>query len=156
MRKRLAVLTLLMAALAAALVYSYERLPVIQWATRFHAEKDSIDCGYVAGSSCLSDSHANAEAALKCALDANEHHLPFSVIFTGCGIDEQISNAVIGDSRGNAIELVYGTGMVRPRHTLLKHGCKQLQVEQTSPYGFPRLHCAPWPPTRLEEDYILW
>lgn len=82
------------------------------------------------------------------------------MIFTGHGSDERVSNALVADSDGRIIELFYATGMVTPRG-LLKRRCDPhigLAVEDDSPYGFPRLHCAPWPPreVKISRDFLLW
>src|SRR5262249_2075128 len=116
----------------------------IQRATRFHAEAGSIDCGTVTNYS------GNGITSIQCAQSAREHGRPFLVVFTGHGIDEQISSALIVDAGGRGIELFHGSGMVNPpRNRVMKSDCYspvQLVVESRSPYGFPRLHCAPWPP----------
>lgn len=142
--------------LVAAGVLAYWRLPWLALAARAHAQRGSLNCGQ------LADFRSNTiapEAAIRCALNAQQHHRPFTITFHVHGIDEQVSNAIIGDSAGNAIELFYGTGTVERRDTLLKHRCvqpTQLQIDPPTIYGIPRLHCTPWPPSALERDYIFW
>jgi hypothetical protein len=127
----------------------YERFPWIQAAAYVHSQRGSIDCGDI-----VEPNYPATQAAINCATSAHEKRHPFVVIFTVHGIDDQISNAVIGDSKGSAIEIVYATGMVTDRNTLLRHHCSvpvQLQVD-----GSSRLHCAPWPPAEIEKDHFFW
>jgi hypothetical protein len=121
--------------------------------------KGSIDCGTVVNSPVRS-AHEEGEIAVNCARQAHEQGQPFFVIFSGHGSDEQISHALISDGKGNAIQLIYGIGMVST-HRLMKSKCQEpltLILEPTTPYGFPRVHCAPWPPSEsdLSTDFILW
>lgn len=126
----------------------------IQRVTRFHAETGSIDCGTVTNYS------GNGNTSIQCAQSAREQGRPFFVIFMGHGIDEHTSNALRVDAGGRAIELFHGSGMVTlPQNRVMKHDCDspvQLLVESRSPYGFPRLHCAPWPPSQIKRDFLLW
>jgi len=142
-----------------AAIRSRDRLPVIEWAARFHSERGSIECGHVTNRQRHAEPVISADAGINCAIAAHENRRPFTLLFTGSGMDERVSTAIIGDSEGNVTELIYATGMVINNSTLLKHSCSrpvQLLVERRSPYGFPRLHCAPWPPERMERDYLLW
>jgi hypothetical protein len=136
----------------------YYVLPVIEWAAWLRSERGSIKCGLVTNSFDRSGATA-AQAAIACAQSALEQHRPFLLIFTGHGIDERMSSALVGDSKGNAIELFYATGMVAPRNMLVKQRCEmptRLEKEESSGYGFPQLHCAPWPPKTLTRDFLFW
>jgi hypothetical protein len=160
MKKPRAAALIIVLILVSFLLYRlHDRLPVIDWAAHLHAARASIECGHATNSA--RQGAVSLDAAINCALSANEARRPFIVIFTEYGTDEQISNAVIRDAKGNAIELLYATGAVGrdERNKLLKHRCNsptQLQVEQKSSHAFPRLHCAPWPPDRFDRDFILW
>jgi len=92
-------------------------------------------------------------------MSAGENGRPFVVIFSVHGIDEQVSNALVGESKGSGVELVYATGMVNNANTLLRHRCGapvQLLVDPPTTYHIPRLHCAPWPTTDFGRDRLLW
>ncbi len=142
--------------LVAAGVLAYNHLPWLALDVRIQAEPGSMDCGQ------LTNSRSNAvapEVAIKCALDSLHHQRPFTIAFHVHGVDEQVSNAIVADSSGSAIELFYATGMVMRPNTLLRHRCSQptqLQIEPPTIYGIPRLHCAPWPASALERDYVFW
>ncbi|HYG99512.1 MAG TPA: hypothetical protein VD837_10310 [Terriglobales bacterium] len=153
MKKRLVILLLTLFVIAVILFRFYDRLPVIECATRFHSAWGSVDCGHV-----TTRVGKGADAAISCAQFAFRSGRPFTVIFTGSGIDARISNALVVDSKGNGIELFYGTGLVSPGG-LVKHRCgtpMRLELEEDSPYGFPRLHCAPSPPRKINRDFLLW
>jgi hypothetical protein len=159
-KRRAAALIIVLVALSLGASRWYDRLPVIEWAAHLHSAPASIDCGHATNSPNRSQA-VSVDAAINCARSANEGRRPFIVIFTEYGTDEQISNAVIRDAKGSAIELVYGTGTIsrEERNKLFKHRCNlptQLQVEQGSPDTFRRLHCAPWPPDRFDRDFVLW
>jgi len=134
--------------------WCYERLPWIDIAAYSHSQRAGVHCGHI-----VEPDWNRAQAAIDCAISAREHGRPFVVIFSVHGIDEQISSAVVGDSKGNAVEIVYATGMVTYRNTLMRHHCKapvQLQLDPPTIYHVPRLHCAPWSPTEFKRDYFLW
>jgi hypothetical protein len=125
---------------------------VIEIAARLDSEWGSTSCGHVTNSYYHGE-RPSPDAAITCAQNALEHHQAFSMIFTGYGIDEDVSNALMANSKGEAVELFYATGMVTKRNKLLRHRCDfptRLVVENDSPYGFPRLHCAEWPPKDLD------
>jgi hypothetical protein len=133
--------------------------PVIEWATKFHATHGSTDCGIVTNFDG-DNGVLKGRESVKCALSAVEQGRPFFVIFSGHGVDERISHALVSDGRGSAIQLFYGTGMV-DQHHISKNRCDvplKLIVEEKSPYGFPRIHCSPWPPpqSRISADFLLW
>ena len=54
---------------------------------------------------------------------AREKGRPFVAIFSVHGIDEHVSNAVVGDSRAHVVEILYATGAVNNSNTLVKHRC---------------------------------
>jgi hypothetical protein len=132
----------------------YERFPWIEAAAYAHSQRHHIDCGHV-----VEPDYPAALAATNCATSAHEKGSPFIVMFSVHGIDYQITNAVIGDSKAGAIEIEYATGMVTAPNTLLRRRCSvpvQLQVEPATTYHILRLHCAPWPPTEFEKDHVFW
>jgi len=150
--RRAAGLAILSIALGLVGYQGYKSIPWIDVAAHVHSQRGTIECGYVVVP-------AAAQAAITCAISAHEHHQPFTVIFTVYGIDEIISNAVVGDSRGGASEIVYATGMVSHPNTLLRRRCDlpvQLQVEPPTVYPIPRLHCAPLSNAAFERDRLLW
>ena len=134
--------------------WCYQRVPWIDVAARIHSQRRSIECGHI----FEPDARA-AKGAIDCATSALESGRPFVVTFSVHGTDERVSNALVGDSRGNAIELFYATGMVNNANTLMKHRCGtpvQLLADPQNAYHIPRFHCAPWPPTDLVKDRLLW
>lgn len=154
------VAALLVVLLAAGVVYVWgERLPIMLWAVHAHASKESRNCGTVTNSRA-DDGSVAGQVAIDCAKSASQHGQPFFVVFSGTGSDAQISQAVVADGQGNAIQLFYGRGEVQ-RRSLFKSPCEmplQLSVEEKSPFGFPRLHCAPRPPpnSRVSRDFLPW
>ena len=90
---------------------------------------------------------------------AHERRQPFYITFDVYGVDEQISNGIVGDSQGNAIEIFYASGMVTPpANTLLCHRCPtptRLKLEYPV-ISIPRLHCEPTVAHTLEKDRIFW
>ena len=122
-RLQVAVLVIALILLGLLLYGWYGRLPVIDWAARLHSVPASIDCGHATNSAYRSEEAVSVDAAINCALSANEAGRPFMVIFTEYGTDEQMSNAVIRDANGNAIELLHATGAAgrEERSKLLKH-----------------------------------
>jgi hypothetical protein len=134
--------------------WCYQRLPWIELAAMIHSQRSSIDCGHI-----LEPDVKAAQAAIDCAISAREKGRPFVVVFSVHGIDERVSNAVVGDSRGNGVELFYATGMVNNAKTPLKHRCDapvQLRVEPRTIYQIPRLHCSPWPTADFAKDHLWW
>jgi hypothetical protein len=122
-----------------------------QVATYVHSQHESIDCGHF-----VEPDWYGAQRGIDCVISARGQRRPFTVVFDVAGIDDHFSNALIGDSSGNVVELMYATGMVIRPDTLLKHPCPapvRLDVDNT--YRIPRLFCSPrnheW--TR---DYLLW
>jgi hypothetical protein len=148
MKKRLGIVTAILLLAAGVVAYRLcDGWTVIEIAAKLHSEWGSTTCGHVTntfdhGQEPLPD------LAITCAQNALEHRHAFSVIFTGYGIDEEVSNALVANSKGKAVEMSYATGMAANRNKLLKHRCDfpiRLVVEKDSPYRFPRLHCAEWP-----------
>jgi len=157
MRRRRAyrLIVVIVIILLGLLLYRLDRLnllPVIEYAAYLHSERGSTDCGHV-------KNHARGlgsdeRSAFACASSASERHRPFTVILTESGIDETISTAIIGDSKGKAIQLFYATGMVDRTHTLLKHRCSQ-PTQLVLRAEVVQLYCLPWPPT-AERDFMFW
>ncbi len=140
---------------AALLAYRwYKRLPWIDLAARLHSERGAINCGHV-----FTPDYAAARSAVACAQSAHSQRRAFRVIFTVTGVDERVSNAVIGDSDGNATEILYATGTVVDADRLMRHACSspaQLLVESGGAYPIARIHCAPWPTATPETNFLLW
>lgn len=134
--------------------WCYRRVPWIDVAASIHSQRGSIDCGHV----FEPDARA-AQAAIDCVMSASESGRPFVVIFSVHGIDEGVSNAVVSNSKGNGVELLYATGMVSDANTIWKHRCDaplQLLIEPPTSYRISRLHCAPWPSSEFARDRLLW
>lgn len=133
----------------------YTRVPWIRVAASVHAERGALNCGDV----LQSQGEGIAAASINCAVAAQAERRPFRVTFRVAGTDEVMSYALIGDSQGNVVELMYATGVVANGNTLLRHRCGspvELQITSAHPYGIPLLHCAPWPPPKVERDWLLW
>ena len=151
-RKSLGIVTAILVAVAAIVSYRFcDGWTVIEIAAKLHSEWGSTSCGHVTNSFYHGE-RLSPDVAITCAQNALEHHHAFSVIFTGYGIDDDVSNALVANSKGRAVEVFYATGMVVHRNRLLRHRCDfptRLVVERDSPTAFPRLHCAEWPPKDL-------
>jgi hypothetical protein len=148
---RTAVLIVILSLLGLIGYRRYDRLPWIDIAAFVHSHRGSVDCGHV-----VEPDYWGAQTAVACALSAHENRHPFSVIFSVHDIEGTVDNAIIGNSRSDFVEDMYATGMFG---RIMKHNCKipgQLQLEPASIYHIPRLHCAAWPPTRVERDHLLW
>lgn len=153
MKKRLWIMSAISVLAAGIVAYRLcDGWTVIEIAARLQSDWRGISCGHVTNS-LYHGERPSADAAITCAQNALEHHHAFAVIFTGYGIDEEFSNALVTNSKGRAVELFYATGMVTHRNKLLRHRCDfptRLVVEKDSPYGFPQVHCAEWPPKDLD------
>ena len=159
MAKRLAIALLLMfAALTLLLAYRwYDRFPWLEASIRVHSERGSTNCGHLTNSGY--EAHPDANAVINCVLSAHQRRRSFVVTLSFDGVDEQFNSAIVGDSKGQAIELFYGVGMVERPNTLLRRHCDmsdQFILQRETPSGIPELHCQPWPPHALEGDHIFW
>jgi hypothetical protein len=158
MKKRIGImLTIILVAAGLVLYRLCDGWTIIEIAARLHSQWGSTNCGHVTNSRYHGET-TRADAAITCAETAYEHRQPFQVIFTGYGTDAEISNTLVANSEGRAIEVFYAPGMAN-EYGLLRHRCDlptHLVIEKGSPYGFPRLHCAEWPPKNLEKDFLLW
>ena len=135
----------------------YNRLPWLDASVRVHSEGGSTNCGHLTNSGY--EAHPDASAVIHCVMFAHSQRRPFFVTFSVHGIDEQFNSAIVGDSKGQAIELFYGLGMVERPNTLLRRRCDTLDqfvVQRETPSDIPELHCRPWPPSALERDHIFW
>lgn len=149
----LAVVVVLVA-MGILLLRQYDRIPWVALAAHLHAQRGSIDCGHIFNTE-LPKGGAHTDTGVQCALSAHKSRQPFVVIFTVNGIDSVFSDAIVENSQGKAIEIVYFSGMVS-QPGLFRHTCAtpvQFQVESSD---ISLLHCLPWPPTNLERDWILW
>jgi hypothetical protein len=157
MKKRVAIVLAVTLLPAGVVLYRLcDGWTIIETAAKLHSEWGSTDCGHVTNSSYHGERIMD-ETAIACVQNSLERRHPFRVTFTGYGIDDEISTALVADSKGNAIELLYGTGMVTMRNRLLRHHCDSPTRPLTEEaFGFLQLHCAEWPPANLETDYVLW
>jgi hypothetical protein len=158
MKKRIGIMLAIILVAAGLVLYRLcDGWTIIEIAARLHSQWGSTNCGHVTNSRYHGET-TRADAAITCAETAYEHRQPFQVIFTGYGTDAEISNTLVANSEGRAIEVFYAPGMAN-EYGLLRHRCDlptHLVIEKGSPYGFPRLHCAEWPPKNLEKDFLLW
>ncbi len=121
---------------------------VIELYTIAYSERGSAQCGHVTNS-FYHGSRVDPQIAITCAQTALANHRAFTLMYTGYGTDEGISSAIIARKDGTAEEIFYATGTVDVGNRLVKHRCDfptRLVIEKDSPFGFPRLHCAEWPP----------
>jgi len=126
----------------------YERLPWIDIAVHLHAQRGAVNCGHIVGPW---RNESGWRSAMDCAVSAAEKHRPFFLILTRPSIDDTFSTAVVADSGGTGVEILYSTGMEIHADTIFRHRCDspiRLDVETG--------HCAPWPPTKIERDRLLW
>ena len=77
----------------------YQRVPWIDVAASVHLQRGSLNCGHI-----LEPDKKAAKAAIDCAMSARENDRSFVVIFSVHGIDEQVSNAVVGDLGTSQVE----------------------------------------------------
>src|SRR5258708_8855278 len=136
--------------------FAIHRLRTDGWAvtelfTTLYSERGSIHCGHATNSPYHGPT-PKPEAVIACAQNAQESHRALTVMFTAYGTDDEISNALIVRKNGTAVEIFYAVGTVETGKTLVRHHCDsptRLVIEKGSPVGFPRLHCAEWPPREL-------
>lgn len=97
----------------------YNRPPWLEASVRAHSERGSTNCGQ------LTNSGANPgfTTVIQCVEAAHRRHRPFFVTVVVDGIDESYSSAIVGDSKGQAIEIFYLSGMVTQANELLKRRC---------------------------------
>jgi hypothetical protein len=133
----------------------WNRLPWLEMAARLESERGSTNCGNLV----FGRSHAaDINAAVQCAASANASGRPFRIIFVASGIDSSHSSAIVGDSQGNAVEILFSTGMVDTANRLLRHSCgrpMQLKLGLGEDHTIPILNCEPWLPTRPEIEQML-
>jgi hypothetical protein len=157
MAKRMAIaVAAIFAAFLLFLAYRwYDRLPWLEASVHIHSERGSANCGHLTNSSY--EFHSDPDAVINCVVSAHQQRRPFFVRVSLHGIDEQFNSAIVGDSKGQAIEIFYGVGMVeRPNALLRRHCSDQFTIKRETAYGIPQIHCQPWPPPALERDRIFW
>ena len=159
LKKTLAVAVATLSLALLALYVWHDRLPIIAIAVRAHAARGSINCGTVTNIGWI-NAEDTGNAAIDCAVSASELRKPFYVVFTGYGADTKISHALVSDANGRAIQIFYATGTA-DRPGLWKSRCDEplkMIIQEKTSYRFPRVHCAPWPPSqdRLSRDFLLW
>jgi hypothetical protein len=134
----------------------YGRFPWLEVSVRAHSERGSTNCGHLTNSGYA---NPDPDTVIHCVASAHQQRRPFFVILSFRGVDEQFNSAIVGDSKGQAIEIFYGVGMVERPNTLLRRHCDpldQIIVQRETIYDIPQLHCRPWPPAALERDHIFW
>jgi hypothetical protein len=158
MAKRVAIgLVAICAAVVLFLAFRwYDRLPWLEASVRAHSERNSTNCGHLTNTGYA---NPDPDAVIHCIMSSHQQRRPFYVTFSFSGIDEQFNSGIVGDSKGQAIEIFYGVGMVERPNTLLRRRCDPFDkfiVQRESVYDIPQLHCRPWPPPALERDHIFW
>jgi hypothetical protein len=157
MRKPVALaLIVIFVALSGLILFRWwNRLPWLEMTARLKAERGSINCGdLVFGRSRAAD----INAAVQCAASASASGRPFRIAFVASGIDSSHSSAIVGDSQGNAVEMLFSTGMVDTANRLLRHSCgtpMHLKLSLGEDGAIPSLNCEPWPPTPMEMEHML-
>jgi hypothetical protein len=74
------------------------------------------------------------------------------------GVGDYYSNAIVGDSKGEAIEIFYCSCMVIRANQLLRRRCEvsgQFLVLSGDKADIPQPHCDPWSPATREQDHIF-
>lgn len=158
MAKRLAIVLLVIFALMTLfLAYRwYDRLPWLQVSVHVHSESGSTNCGHLTNSGY--EAHPDYDAVIHCIEVAHQQRHPFFVTISLYGVDDQWNSAIVGDSKGQAVEMFYSRGMVERANELLRRRCDvsgEFLVQRQHPYD-PFPHCHPWPPPTLERDHIFW
>lgn len=134
----------------------HEEVVWINVAAYAHSQRGAIKCGRIAGTPPFHEPQAEADEAIRCALSAHNQRRPFVVMFSIHGSDGDVSNAVVGDSDGNAVEIFYATGDYKNAHKMMSHRCGSLQVEPPpQSYMIPVLHCADWRTANYQGNYLL-
>ncbi|HEX4785725.1 MAG TPA: hypothetical protein VH350_15390 [Candidatus Sulfotelmatobacter sp.] len=147
----LAAVTLLLA------YYWYDRLPWLETSLRVHSERGGANCGHLTNSGY--EAHPDSTAVIHCVESAHQQHRPFVVKLSVYGVDDYYSSAIVGDSKGGAIEIFYWSGMVIRANKLLRRRCDvsgQFLMLNGDKGDIPQPHCHPWPPGALEQDHIFW
>lgn len=159
MAKRLVMTTLVaFAAVTLFLAYRwYDRFPWLDASVRVHSEMGSMNCGHLTNSGY--EAHPDSAAVIHCVEVAHQQHHPFFVTLSFHGYDDFYSSAIVGDSKGQAIEIFYSSGMVVRANALQRRRCdvsSEFLVVIGDRGDIPQPHCYPWPPTALERDHIFW
>ncbi len=157
-RRLVAVVLLIFAAILLFLLYRwYDRFPWLDAAVRIHAEGASANCGHLTNSGY--EAHPDPGAVLRWVETAHQQHRPFFVTLSVHGNDEIFSSAIVGDSKGQAIEIFYPSGYAERANELLRRHCDvsgQFLVLVGEKGDIPQPHCQPWPPSTLERDHLFW
>jgi len=158
MAKRLMIGLLIFGSTAAFLLYRcWDRLPWLDTSVRVHSENGSTNCGHLTNSGY--EAHPDSAAVIRCAESAHQQHRPFFVTLSIHGVDAFYSSAIVGDSKGQAIEIFYWSGMVIRANELVRRRCDvsgQFLVLSGEKGDIPQPHCNPWPPNTVEPDHIFW
>jgi hypothetical protein len=107
MAKRLAIALLVMFAVMTLFLAHrrYDRLPWLQVSVYVHSERGSTNCGHLTNSGY--NTQPDSAAVIRCADSAHQQRHPFFVTISLHGVDDQWDSAIVGDSKGQAIELFY-------------------------------------------------
>jgi hypothetical protein len=135
----------------------YNQLPWLDASVRVHSERGSTNCGHLTNSGY--EAHPDSAAVIRCVESAHQQHRPFFVTLSFHGIDDYYSSAIVGDSKGQAIEIFYWSGMVIRTNELLRRRCDvsgRFLVLSGDKRDIPQPHCSPWPPSTVERDHIFW
>jgi hypothetical protein len=135
----------------------HDRLPWLDASVRIHSESGSTNCGHLTNSGY--EAHPDSAAVIRCVESAHQQHRPFFVTLSVHGVDDYYSSAIMGDSKGQAIEIFYSSGMVIRANELLRRRCEvsgQFLVLSGDKDDIPQPHCNPWPPSTVERDLIFW
>ena len=135
----------------------YDRLPWLDASVRVHSERGSTNCGHLTNSGY--EAHPDSAGVIRCVESAHQQHHPFFVTLSIHGVDDFHSSAIVGDSKGQAIEIFYSSGMVIRANELLKRRCDvsgPFLVVSGDKGDIPQPHCNPWPPSTFEHDHIFW
>ena len=159
MAKSLALaLLVIIAAMTLFLAYRwYDRFPWLEASVYVHSKRGSANCGHLTNS--WYGPHPDSNAVIRCVESAHELHRPFFVTLSFHGVDDYHSSAIVGDSEGQAIEILYWSGMVIGANELLRRRCdvsRQFLVLIGNKTDIPQPHCYPWPPAAPEHDHIFW
>lgn len=159
MAKRLGIaLLVIFASMALFFAYRwYDRFPWLEASVRAHSQRGSTNCGHLTNS--RNEAHPNSTVVIQCVEYAHQQHSPFFVTLSVHGIDDYYSSAIVGDSKGEAIEIFYWSGMAIRANKLFRRQCDiagQFLVLSEDRGDIPQPHCYPWPPAALERDHIFW
>src|SRR5215469_9430530 len=143
-RRLISGLLMIFAATTMFLLYRwYDRLPWLEASVRVHSERGSTNCGHLTNSGY--EAHPDSAAVIRCVESAHQQHHPFFVTLSFHGIDDYYSSAIVGDSKGQAIEIFYWSGTVIRANEVLRrrYVSGQFLVLSGNKREIPQPHCSP-------------